>query len=75
MRWWRLPRCAAWLERLPNLPRVDVLITTYNEKEPILMRTIVGALGIEFPGVRVWVLDDGNRPWLEAFAGPAQNRP
>jgi cellulose synthase (UDP-forming) len=50
---------------LPKLPRVDVLITTYNEDERILTRSIVGALGIDFPGVRVWVLDDGRRPWLE----------
>src|ERR1700686_883262 len=56
-----------WLERLDVLPRVDVLIATYNEEEAILVRTIVGALGIDFPGMRVWVLDDGRRPWLEAF--------
>jgi cellulose synthase (UDP-forming) len=58
---------SAWLHRLERLPRVDVLITTYNEEAAILARTIVGALGIDFPGVRVWVLDDGNRPWLEAL--------
>jgi cellulose synthase (UDP-forming) len=52
---------------LPALPRVDVLITTYNEEEAILERTIVGALGIDFPGVRVWVLDDGRRAWLAAL--------
>jgi cellulose synthase/poly-beta-1,6-N-acetylglucosamine synthase-like glycosyltransferase len=55
------------LNRMERLPRVDVLITTYNEEEPILTRTIVGALGIDFPGVRVWVLDDGNRPWVETL--------
>jgi cellulose synthase (UDP-forming) len=54
-----------WLNGLPRLPRVDVLIATYNEEESILTRTIVGALGIDFPRVRVWVLDDGRRPWLE----------
>jgi cellulose synthase (UDP-forming) len=56
-----------WLARLRKLPRVDVLITTYNEDERILTRSIVGALGIDFPGVRVWVLDDGRRAWLEAL--------
>jgi cellulose synthase (UDP-forming) len=56
-----------WLARLPKVPRVDVLITTYNEDERILTRSIVGALGIDFPGVRVWVLDDGRRPWLAAL--------
>ena len=44
-----------WLAGLTQPPRVDVLITTYNEDENILARSIVGALGIDFPGVRVWV--------------------
>ena len=48
-------------------PRVDVLIATYNEDWSILERSIVGALGIDFPAVRVWVLDDGRRPWLAAL--------
>ena len=55
----------AWVAGLVRLPRVDVLITTYNEEEPILTRTIVGAMGVDFPGLRVWVLDDGRRPWVE----------
>src|ERR1041384_2277808 len=54
-------RKSIWLEGMQRLPRVDVLITTYNEEEPILVRTIIGALGIEFSGVRVWVLEDGKR--------------
>jgi len=57
----------SWLYRLSHPPRVDVLITTYNEDETILERTIVGALGIDFRGMRVWVLDDGRRSWLEAL--------
>jgi cellulose synthase (UDP-forming) len=55
----------AWLTGLPKMPRVDVLITTYNEEAGILTRSLVGAVAIDFPGVRVWVLDDGRRPWLE----------
>ena len=43
---------------------VDVLIATYNEERDILERTIVGALAIEHPDLRVWVLDDGARPWV-----------
>jgi cellulose synthase (UDP-forming) len=58
---------SAWLHRMERLPRIDVLITTYNEEESILTRTMIGALGIDFPEVRVWVLDDGNRGWLEAL--------
>jgi cellulose synthase (UDP-forming) len=57
----------ARLEGLPRAPRVDVLITTYNENEDILERSIVGALGIDFPAVRVWVCDDGQRPWVRAL--------
>ncbi len=56
-----------WLAGLTQPPRVDVLITTYNEDESILTRSIVGALGIDFPGIRVWVCDDGLRPWLRAL--------
>jgi cellulose synthase (UDP-forming) len=57
----------AWLTMQPRMPRVDVLITTYNEEESILTRSIVGALGIDFPNMRVCVLDDGRRPWLHAL--------
>lgn len=55
----------ASLERSNLWPRVDVLIATYNEEMAILARTIVGARGINYPRMRVWVLDDGRRPWLE----------
>jgi cellulose synthase (UDP-forming) len=53
------------LVRQPSLPRVDILIATYNENESILRRTIVGALAVDFPGQRVWVLDDKRRAWLK----------
>lgn len=53
-RWWPADRP----------PQVDVLITTYNEEEAILSRTIAGAVGIDHPALRVWVLDDGRRDWL-----------
>src|SRR5207302_6907176 len=29
--------------------------------------TASSPMRIDFPGVRVWVLDDGRRPWLEAL--------
>jgi cellulose synthase (UDP-forming) len=45
-------------------PLVDVLICTYNEDKAILERTIIGAMGIRYPNMRVWVLDDGRRDWL-----------
>ncbi|MFD0986604.1 glycosyltransferase family 2 protein [Methyloligella solikamskensis] len=54
-----------WLRSLPKQPLVDVLICTYNEDERILERTIIGALAIDYPNYRLWVCDDGRRPWLE----------
>ncbi len=60
-------RNEAWLMAQPRLPLVDVFICTYNEEEAILERTIVGALALDYPRCRVWVLDDGRRPWLEAL--------
>jgi cellulose synthase (UDP-forming) len=46
-------------------PLVDVFICTYNEEEAILERTIVGSTGLDYPNLRVWVLDDGRRPWVK----------
>jgi cellulose synthase (UDP-forming) len=56
-----------WLKALPAQPLVDVLVCTYNEEEAILERTIIGALGINYPRYRLWVCDDGKRPWLKAL--------
>ena len=54
-----------WLKSLPKQPLVDVLVCTYNEEEAILERTIIGALGVDYPRYRLWVCDDGRRPWLK----------
>jgi cellulose synthase/poly-beta-1,6-N-acetylglucosamine synthase-like glycosyltransferase len=53
-----------WLKSLPRQPLVDVLICTYNEEEEILERTVIGALGLDYPNFRLWVCDDGRRAWL-----------
>jgi cellulose synthase (UDP-forming) len=58
-------RKVAWLKSLPQQPLVDVLICTYNEEEEILERTIIGALSLDYPNYRLWVCDDGRRPWLK----------
>lgn len=58
-------RHAAWWRPDPP-PRVDVYIATYNEQLEVLERTIVGAKTLGRPGLRVFVLDDGKRPWLRA---------
>jgi cellulose synthase (UDP-forming) len=56
-----------WLTALPTPPLIDVFICTYNEEEAILEQTIVGALAMDYPNYRLWTLDDGRRPWLEAL--------
>lgn len=48
-------------------PLIDVFICTYNEGKEVLLPTIMGALGIQYSNKRVWVLDDGKRPWLKDF--------
>lgn len=47
---------------------VDVWIATYNEPHAVLERTLIGALAIDHRDLRVWLLDDGSRPWLESMA-------
>ena len=47
---------------------VDVFIATYNESREVLERTMVGALSITHPDLRVWILDDGARDWLRDLA-------
>jgi cellulose synthase (UDP-forming) len=52
-------------ESFDPIPLIDVFIPTYNEKREILERTVVGALAMDYPRFRVWVLDDSRRPWLK----------
>lgn len=49
------------------LPRVAILIATYNETLDVLERTIVGALALNHPAKEVIVLDDGRRDWLRDY--------
>ncbi len=51
------------------LPSVDVFIPTYDEGPEVLERTIIGARHLDYPRFRVWVLDDGRRPWLRELCG------
>ncbi len=51
-----------------NASSVDVLIPTYNEPEPIVRRTVIGALAMTYPRKTVYVLDDARRPDIEAMA-------
>lgn len=50
-----------------TLPSVDVYIPTYSEPLEVLEKTITGALCLDYPNFKVWVLDDGKRPWLKAY--------
>jgi cellulose synthase (UDP-forming) len=54
------------LRREENLPTVDVFIPTFNEGVDILVDTLRAALALDYPvgRVKVWILDDGGRPWL-----------
>jgi cellulose synthase (UDP-forming) len=45
-------------------PSVDVFIPTVNEGWEILERSITAAKNLRWPDFKVWVLDDGDRPWL-----------
>ena len=49
------------------LPTVDVYIPTYSEPLEVLEKTITGALCLDYPNFKVWVLDDGKRAWLKAY--------
>lgn len=55
---------AAWEADAASLPAVDVFIATYNEPREVLEKTILGCLALDWPDARVWVLDDGRRPWV-----------
>lgn len=44
-------------------PTIDVIISTYNEPEDILKRTIIGCLNIDYPKdkINIYMGDDGKR--------------
>lgn len=65
----RSPQVEAALPLLDRHPpfKVVLLIPTYNEPLVVLERTILGAMTQDYPDVRVWVLDDGKRDWLQLF--------
>ena len=62
-------RHEARLRALPpeELPTVDVFIPTYNEPIDVLEKTITGAMCLDYPRAKIWVLDDGRREWLKEF--------
>jgi cellulose synthase (UDP-forming) len=65
---WRLS--ARRPEGLRHGLRVAILVPTYNEPEDVLRATVLGARGVRHrPTPEVWVLDDGDRPWVAAMCG------
>ena len=50
----------------PSGMRVAVLIPTYNEPVEVIAPTIAAACGLQ-PVHETWVLDDGDRDWLEGL--------
>jgi len=48
----------------PNGMRVAVLIPTYDEPAEVIAPTIAASCALE-PAHQTWVLDDGDRPWVE----------
>jgi cellulose synthase (UDP-forming) len=59
----------AGLRALPqvDLPWVDVYIPTYDESLEVLEKTITGAISLDYPNFKIWLLDDGRRPWLREY--------
>lgn len=61
---WKSSRQRAIPPPIPDAT-VDVFITTYNEPSELVRRTIEAATRIDWPHLKVYVLDDGNRPEME----------
>ncbi|MDF3033212.1 MAG: bcsAI [Alphaproteobacteria bacterium] len=59
------------LRALPpeELPTIDVFLPTYNEGIEVIERSILGCLHLDWPRdkLKVWVLDDGKRDWVQDF--------
>lgn len=55
---------------LSTWPTVDVMFTTYNEDLAVLRPSVLAALGLDWPKskLRIYILDDGNRESIKAFA-------
>ena len=52
-------------------PDIDIFISTYNEEEELLYKTIKACLNLEYPDlnkVHIYVCDDGHRASMKKFA-------
>ena len=59
--------CEQSLRARHRVPSVDVVILTVNENRRLLERSINAACNLDYPNFKVWVSDDGNRPWLRRY--------
>ncbi|MFT8872582.1 MAG: glycosyltransferase [Sporolactobacillus sp.] len=68
--WKPAARCDVPLEKIRELPTVDVMIVTYNEPLSILRRTVAGAKLLHYPSelLNIYVCDDGNRADVREMA-------
>ena len=57
----------AALESAGVWPAVDVFICTYNEPLDVLEKSVLLSQAMDYPGVRVFVLDDTRRAWLSDY--------
>lgn len=48
---------------------VDIFITTYDESETLVRRTVAAACTIAYSAKKVFILDDGSRAWCRELAG------
>ena len=62
----RPPRAGPAAQPTGAPPRVDIWIPTYREPLEVLEKSVLAAMAVAYPGLRVKVLDDGNRDWLKA---------
>ena len=57
----------ATLEAEGAWPPVDVFICTYNEPVDVLEKSVLLSKAMDYPGLRVFVLDDTRRVWLRDY--------
>ena len=55
------------LEASGDWPCVDVFICTYNEPVDVLEKSVLLAKAMDYPRLRIFVLDDTRRAWLRAY--------
>ena len=64
---WDVDDAPEWRHTESSELRVAVLLPTYAEPEDVLLPAIAAAVALE-PTHETWVLDDGDRPWVQRLA-------